>query len=288
MVDLKFIVPGFSKCGTTTLCALLNQHPDIYIPEEKEPWYFSSPRYEEKHQEYIEYFSDSKPGQILGEGSTAYSGYKTEKPSVARIARLYPNCRFIFIARHPVKRIESSYRELHHSGFLYGINAAYRLCDTMKQVPQMIQDTLYRDRIMRYRETFGEQSILVLFLEELEADLPYQLKRCFRHIGVDDDFEIAETALKLNAGESKLYDTKLLRYLRSHKKIGPRLAKVSLQKQDALFRKYGLRKPFKKPVVWDSEAIEEVTRKVLPNTREFLVLYGKPSDYWPNPFEQKF
>ena len=38
-------------------------------------------------------------------------------------------------------------------------------------------------------------------------------------------------------------------------------------------------------VVWDSEAIKEVKRKVLPNTREFLALYGMPEDYWPNPFE---
>jgi hypothetical protein len=285
MVDLKFIVPGFSKCGTTTLCFLLNQHPDIFIPEEKEPWYFSSPRYADKHQEYIEYFKDSKPGQSLGEGSTAYSGYKTEKPSITRISEYCPNCRFIFIARDPIRRIESSYREMHHSGALYGVNTAYKLSDTMKQIPQMIEDTLYRDRIIRYRETFGEESILVLFLEELETDLHNQLKRCFRHIGVDESFEIANTTTRLNTGESKLYDTKLLRYLRNHKTIGPRIAKIGLQEQDKLFRKCGLRIPFTKSVVWDSEAISEVTKKVLPNTQEFLALYGKSKDFWPNPFE---
>lgn len=34
---LDFLVPGISKCGTTSLCALLNQHPHLFIPEEKEP-----------------------------------------------------------------------------------------------------------------------------------------------------------------------------------------------------------------------------------------------------------
>lgn len=285
MVDLKFLIPGFSKCGTTTLCFLINQHPDIFIPEEKEPWYFSSPRYAEKHQEYIEYFKDSKPGQILGEGSTAYSSYKTEKPSIRRISQHYPNCRFIFIARDPIKRIESSYRELHHSGALYDLDAAYSLSGAIKQIPQIIEDTRYRDRIIRYRETFGEESILVIFLEELEADLHNQLKRCFRHIGVDDSFEITDPGTRLNTGDAKLYDTKFLRYLRRHKIIGPRIAKFGLQEQDWLFSKCGLRKPFKKTIVWDSEAIKEVTQKVLPDTREFLALYGKPKDYWPNPFE---
>jgi hypothetical protein len=285
MVDLKFLIPGFSKCGTTTLCSLINQHPDIFIPEEKEPWYFSSPRYAEKSQEYIDYFKDSKRGQILGEGSTAYSGYKTEKPSVERIAKHYPNCRFIFIARNPIKRIESSYREMHHSGALYDLDAAYRLSDTMKQIPQIIEDTRYLDRIIRYREKFGEDSILVIFLEELVADIHYQLKRCFRHIGVDDSFEISNPDTKLNTGESKLYDTKLLRHMRNHRITGPRIAKLSPLEQDRIFRRLGLRKPFKKPIVWDSEAIKEVKRKVLPNTREFLVLHGMPEDYWPNPFE---
>jgi len=42
MIRIDFLIPGFSKCGTTTLCALLAQHPSIYMPELKEPWYFSS------------------------------------------------------------------------------------------------------------------------------------------------------------------------------------------------------------------------------------------------------
>jgi len=66
--------------------------------------------------------------------------------------------------------------------------------------------------------------------------------------------------------------------------MGSRIAKIGVHEQDRVFKKYGLRRPFKKPVVWDSEAIKEVTSKVLPNTRNFLALYGKPRDYWPNPF----
>ena len=91
----------------------------------------------------------------------------------------------------------------------------------MKQIPQMIADTLYPDRITRYRQTFGDESILVLFLEELESDSSFQLRRCFRHIGVDDGFEIADKDTRLNAGETKLYDTQILRYLRNHKKWAP-------------------------------------------------------------------
>jgi hypothetical protein len=280
MVDLKFLVPGFSKCGTTTLCSLLNQHPDIFIPEEKEPWYFSSPRYDEKHQQYIDYFKNSMPGQTLGEGSTSYSGHKTEHPSIERIYQHHPDCKFIFIARNPIKRIESSYREIHHSGILFGVDAAYQLSDTMKQFPQMVEDTLYWDRISHYREKFGDNSILVIFLEDLKSNPQEQLKRCFRHIGVNDKFQITNEDTQLNAGITKLHDTRLLRKIRNSRFFGPKLAKIKAQNQDKYLRPLGLRRPFQRAVHWDKNAIEELNTKILPNTREFLNLYGKPIDFW--------
>ena len=62
MIKIDFLVPGFSKCGTTTLCALLAQHPAIYIPELKEPWYFSSTDFPRQQAEYIRHFSPALPG----------------------------------------------------------------------------------------------------------------------------------------------------------------------------------------------------------------------------------
>lgn len=35
-----FCVVGAMKSGTTTLCAILDEHPDIYISKPKEPLFF--------------------------------------------------------------------------------------------------------------------------------------------------------------------------------------------------------------------------------------------------------
>ena len=40
-LDLHFIVAGFAKCGTTTLSALLDNHPQLFIPT-TESWFFGS------------------------------------------------------------------------------------------------------------------------------------------------------------------------------------------------------------------------------------------------------
>lgn len=282
-IRIDFLVPGFSKCGTTTLCSMLAQHPEIYIPELKEPWYFSAEDFEKRGAEYHRHFVPAREGQLLGEGSVSYSGYLREDISIERIRDNNPDCRFIFIARNPVRRIESSYREMHHSGVKFGLNAPYPLADNLEVFPQMIIDSCYLQRISKYLDAFGAESVLVLFLEDLREYPQRELARCFRHLGVDADFEV-EAGLQLNAGSSKMYDTRLLRYLRTRPWSGFKLAKLSPQAQDRLLVPLGLRRRFRRPVQWDARSIEVFRDTVLPDALAFLRAYGKPADFWDMSF----
>ena len=38
----NFIIVGFPKCGSTSLHYYLNEHPDIYMPAQKELHYFTN------------------------------------------------------------------------------------------------------------------------------------------------------------------------------------------------------------------------------------------------------
>jgi len=283
MVKIDFLVPGFSKCGTTTLCALLAQHPGIYIPDIKEPWYFSADDFERRGAEYAQHFSPALPGQLLGEGSVSYSGFEKEDISIERIRENNPDCRFIFIARNPLRRIESSYREMHHSGVKFGLNAPYSLAENLEVFPQMIRDSCYLQRISKYEEAFGGERILVLFLEDLRRAPQQELGRCFRHLGVDDAFRIDET-VKLNEGQLKVHDTRLLRYLRNHRWFGPRLARLNPEAQDRILVPTRLRRRFQRPVEWDERARDKVRELVIPDACAFLQAYGKPRDFWDMQF----
>jgi hypothetical protein len=282
MVNIDFLVPGFSKCGTTTLCSLLNQHPDIFIPKNKEPWYFSSPRYNERHEDYIHLFKHSTSNQRLGEGSTVYSGYRTEDITLKRIKPLFPECRFIFIARNPISRIESSFREMHHSGIFFGLDAPYILGDAMESFPEMVEDSMYWNRISKYIDAYGNDKVLVLFLEELKQEPERLLKTCFEHLGVDSEFEIKNEQTQLNAGNTKLYDTKLLRKMRNHRFTGPKISKIKAENQDKYFKPLRLRKPFTEKVIWDAKAMEYYLNRIKPNSDIFLEKNGKARDFWPN------
>lgn len=278
MIRIDFLVPGFSKCGTTTLCALLAQHPDVYIPELKEPWYFSASDFPRQQAEYIQHFSPARPGQLLGEGSVSYSDSTMEDVSIARIRDNNPDCRFIFIARHPLRRIESSYREMHHSGVKFGLNAPFGMAQCLETFPQMITDSLFFERISKYSDAFGSDSLLVLFLEDLTREPRQEMEKCFRHLGVEP-FQLVDE-LRLNEGSSKLYDTRILRYFRSVPWSGFKLARLSPEAQDALLRPLGLRRAFNKPVKWDQRSLALVREKVLPDAQSFLEAWGKSRDFW--------
>ena len=261
MIRIDFLVPGFSKCGTTTLCALLAQHPKLYIPDFKEPWYFSAADFPAREADYVQHFSPALPGQLLGEGSVNYSGFEEEDISIERIHDNNPNCRFIFIARNPLRRIESSYREMHQSGVKFGLNAPYSMAENLEMFPQMIKDSLFFERISKYVDAFGPKSIQVIFLEDLKTQPQLEMGKCFRHLGVDDSFRV-QKELRLNRGSSKYYDSRILRYFRSKPWSGFKLARLSPEQQDRFLIPLGLRRPFNKPVQWDAGSLAMVREQI--------------------------
>ncbi len=280
-VKVDFIVPGFSKCGTTTLCALLDLHPAVFIPAIKEPWYFSHDDFETQHECYDEHYANAGDDQLKGDGSTDYTGYLREEISAKRIFDNNPDCRFIFIARNPRSRIESSYREMHHSGVHFGLNAPYALGDCLRTFPQMIQDTLFWQRICTYRDVFGDDAILVVFLEELKTDQNRVLADCFDHIGLSSKDMPDATTIKLNAGSRKLYDSRLFRFLRSNRFTGLKLAKIDGERQDRIFSHVGLRRSFgKQPLQWDEHALDVFNSEIAPDCLRFLEYCGRQPGFW--------
>lgn len=278
--NIEFLVCGFSKCGTTTLCELLIKHPKIFIPKIKETNFFALPDFDSKWNYFSSQFSSMQPDQIGGEGTTRYSAYEHETTSKERILHYYPKTKFIFIARHPLRRIESSYREFHHSGINFALNCPYGLRNAMKELPALVEDTKYWQRINNYRTAVGDERILVLFLEDLEKDHKSALKKCFQFLNVDSAPAEAIDMVVKNSKEEKLYDSKLLRWMRLSPFWGFKIAKLTPDQQNKYLFWLGLRRKFKKPITWSSDALEIVANEITRDSEQFLRHYGKPLDFW--------
>jgi hypothetical protein len=183
MITLDFVIPGFSKCGTTTLCELLCQHPQVAIPR-KEPGYFAQ-NFGDGPDSYAELFRGVGTGVLRGDASTTYSTEQFGDVASIRLASRFPGLKCIFIARHPMRRLESSFRQMHHIGHLFGVSAERDITATLFKLPNMIADTRYWNILNRYRRFFPDEQIHLVFLEDLARQPEVEVRRCFHFLEID-------------------------------------------------------------------------------------------------------
>ena len=278
--NLNFIVPGFSKCGTTTLCSLLDLHPELFIPSDKEPLFFIKDDYEQHWSEYQLFFKEQKNGQLIGEGSTFYTAIDHEQDASQRVLNHYPNIKLIFIARDPIDRIESSFREFHHSGTRFGVDTPYQLDEALHALPAILNDSKYWARLNCFLSQMPRKNIHTLFLEDLKNDPDTELKKCFHFLGVETSIKVHAANQQLNTGESKLYDTRILRWLRNKELIEKPETEQIFNKQNIKFKRMGLRRHFSNTIEWSDEAKSHALKELRDDIEKFLTYNNKPIDYW--------
>lgn len=101
-------VLGAGKCGTTSLHAILRQHPDIHASPVKEPTFFCDSF--QLIRDPLEYFRQfNSPAPVRLESSHAY----LTNPGTAKTLRtLFPDAKFILILRAPKNRAYSLWRHM--------------------------------------------------------------------------------------------------------------------------------------------------------------------------------
>jgi hypothetical protein len=121
-----------------------------------------------------------------------------------------PRAKLIFIARDPVERIESSFREMHNSAPKFGLNTPFRLEEALLEMPQILGDTSYYSRMKTHRDRFGE--------EKCAGDLYGRHDGGYRgcrqpavmtFLGVGEHHFTREMLPHVNQGKEKLYDSRL-------------------------------------------------------------------------------
>ena len=100
-----FFIIGAPKCGTTSLHRYLREHPQIFMPEKKEPHYYSRDLNFPAHtairsrDDYLGLFAAAPGGVLTGEASASYL---YSEVAIHEILRANPAARFIAILRNPV------------------------------------------------------------------------------------------------------------------------------------------------------------------------------------------
>jgi len=200
-----FFIVGAPKAGTTSLHDVLIQHPEIFLPELKEPNFFTADEIKQQNlyyneklvetpEEYQKLFSATQK-KLKGEASVSYLFY----PSTAkRIQNYNPEAKIIIILRHPVQRAISHYQMDHRLGL---INSSLETVFRNKDKPefknyfqQYFLLGCYFNQVSRYFEAFPENQIKIYFFESLKSDFNLFITDVLNFLGAThSDFTFSES-----------------------------------------------------------------------------------------------
>jgi hypothetical protein len=211
---LDFIIVGSQKCGTTSLTAYLQPHPDIYIPPEKELPYFASPEMMKYGWSlYLEtFFKDALPTQFWGTSSPQYMLYPE---SFSKIKNQLPNVKIIVIIRDPIQRMLSHFDMMTRFGVEkrplnvmleeqlldldYCRNAPYH----PDHLHKYIRGGEYGRIINKIYENFGKSQVMIILLNELIKNRESVIFKMLDFLGVNrHNFGNLET-VKMKGGSKR-------------------------------------------------------------------------------------
>jgi Sulfotransferase domain len=202
---LDFVVVGAPKCGTTAIYAYLRQHPDVFMPHQKEPHFFGSDLiFVDQHRpsphQYARLFAQATPGQRIGEASVFYL-FSRHAP--LEIHRHSENARIIVSLRNPIDAMHSFFRQRLFNGteetedFQQALDLE-RERKAGRCLPRnvgFLQGLYYRElvdfpaQLRRYFDVFGRKSVHVLLHDDLLREPLATFRGICEFIRVDPSFE---------------------------------------------------------------------------------------------------
>ena len=198
----NLFILGAAKCGTSSLHALLGQHPDILASKLKEPTFFCWPYQLVKDPvAYLKLFRT--PTRYRMEASHAY----LSNPDTAAVLKtFFPDARFVVTLRNPKARAFSLYRHMRRiaasrpeprenmarfSDALAAEEARFHSREFFVNCPQYFwnfmycRSSMFDDQLTRYFALFKREQFHVLTLAELAADPARETGRMLAFLGLD-------------------------------------------------------------------------------------------------------
>jgi hypothetical protein len=202
-----FFIVGQPKSGTTALYSMLRPHPQIFMPDTKEPGFLAAelqirkpPRPQanlETLDDYARLFDPARREQRIGEATPLYLWSRT---AAGRIAEVQPEARIIAIMREPASLLHSLHLLLVR---IYvetepDFRKAIALEEQRRQgrgIPRFTywpdllrysEQVRYVEQLRRYHALFPPEHVLVLIYDDFRADNEGTVRRVLRFLDVED------------------------------------------------------------------------------------------------------
>src|SRR5580692_11583470 len=224
-----FFIVGHHKSGTTAMYEMLKDHPQIYMPEMKEPEFFGRDLARRQqalpgagaqkrtfagtrphtYEEYLSLFADAEPRQRAGEASPSYLGSLT---AATQISEVQPAARIIAILREPASFLRSLHLQMVRNRVQSERDhgraiASEGLADQDGRVQRYTDRVRYVEQLRRYHHLFGAEQVLVLIYDDFRADNEATVRTVLRFLDVEVEVPIkAVDANPTVAARSRVLD----------------------------------------------------------------------------------
>ncbi|WP_456439180.1 sulfotransferase domain-containing protein [Psychroserpens sp.] len=214
-----FFVVGAAKSGTTALWTYFQQHPQIFVTSNmshKELGYYTNEYGVSNKEQYLKYFKDAKPNQLIGEVCHAYL---SSKVSSEWIKTEVPNAKIIILLRNPIDRAISLYNWMIMEGyenlnsFEKAIKREEKIADgsfdcsklthKFQQNYNYFSSGLYYEQVKRYYDEFGKENVLIIEFLDFKTRYKEELQKIFDFLKVET-FPIQEN-LTVNKSQKVIF-----------------------------------------------------------------------------------
>ncbi|HEY1464000.1 MAG TPA: sulfotransferase [Terriglobales bacterium] len=187
----SFFIVGPPRTGTTWLHEVLSQR--TLLPDPTKETRFFDNHFQRGTAWYRAHFKGAE-NQRVGEVAPTYFASNEARE---RIAELVPNARIVCVFRDPVERVFSLYRLKRAYGMI-----PWSLEEAISRDPELIESGKYATKLKEWWHTFGHESVLPMFYEDLRQNPQYFVNSVADFIGISRFNLTASDFKRIHSSES--------------------------------------------------------------------------------------
>jgi len=293
-----FFIVGAPRCGTTALYSYLRQHPQIFMPENKEPHFFntdmSSDNAVRDLAAYLQLFAGAGGRKRVGEASVYYLS-SGEAP--AAIKAFCPQAQILIMLRNPID-VMYAIHSLNVAAWVedcWDFEQALRLEDERKRgahVPAWLTDisqVLYRAtvdfprHVQTYLHTFGRDNVHVIIYDDFQRDTARAFRGACTFLDVDPNVSMEFPVVWANVSFRR---PALSRFIQKPPGFLRKLVRILLGRRaraavvELLWRWNSTRSP--RPPM-DSALRARLRAELAPDVARLSELLGRDLTHWAKP-----
>ena len=201
----NFFIVGAPKSATTNMSYYLMQHPEIFMPQNLEPYYFARqdiPKNYERgiisdKKKYLSLFKKAVNKKAVGESSPVYL-YCPH--SATDIKNNFPDSKIIISLRNPIEITWSQYFSLKFMNFdkkrsfneILDINEEEYKREEFN-IDSLIEAGFYSKHIKRFQENFSNNQIKIVIFEEYIKNITSTMNSILSFLEIDKSIDFEES-----------------------------------------------------------------------------------------------